>query len=86
MDMWNIAGILGMMGLLLAYGLQQAHILSRDMMRYHALNFAGAMLLIVSLLVHRNMAALVLEIIWVAITLGGMVRVMRRRSRQNGGE
>ena len=79
MDGWNICGVLGMICFILAYGLQQAHVVTRDHVRYQLLNLVGAGLLIASLLVHWNLPALVLEIVWVFITLYGLGRTLRKR-------
>lgn len=46
----------------------------------HLTNLAGAALLTVSLLVHHNLASLVLEGFWAAIALFGLYRAVRGRS------
>ena len=45
----------------------------------HLTNLAGAALLTVSLLVHFNLASLVLEGFWAAIALFGLFKTMRRQ-------
>ena len=45
----------------------------------HGTNLAGAALLTVSLLVHTNMASLVLEGFWAAIAIYGLVKAVRMR-------
>jgi hypothetical protein len=45
----------------------------------HGTNLAGAALLTVSLLVHTNMASLVLEGFWAAIAIYGLVKAVRLR-------
>jgi hypothetical protein len=45
----------------------------------HGTNLAGAVLLTVSLLVHTNMASLVLEGFWAAIAIYGLVKAVRLR-------
>ena len=45
----------------------------------NALNFAGASLLALSLIVNYNLPALALEVIWAAIALTGLVRRLGTR-------
>lgn len=45
----------------------------------HGTNLTGAALLTVSLLVHTNMASLVLEGFWAAIATYGLVKAVRQR-------
>ena len=43
----------------------------------HGLNLIGALLLVASLLVHVNMASLVLESVWAVIAVYGLVKAWR---------
>lgn len=45
----------------------------------HGTNLTGAALLTVSLLVHTNLASLVLEGFWAAIAIYGLVKAVRMR-------
>lgn len=45
----------------------------------HGTNLAGAVLLTLSLLVHMNIASLVLEVFWAAIALWGIARALAAR-------
>lgn len=45
----------------------------------HGTNLAGAALLTVSLLVHTNLASLILEGFWAAIALFGLGKALRQR-------
>jgi hypothetical protein len=45
----------------------------------HGGNLAGALLLVISLLVDTNLASLVMESIWAAIGLTGLIRAIRAR-------
>ncbi len=47
---------------------------------FNALNLLGAILLLISLSVHFNLAAVVLEGAWAAIALAGLVSALRVRS------
>lgn len=48
----------------------------------HGTNLTGAALLTVSLLVHTNIASLVLEGFWAAIAIYGLVKAVRMRRAQ----
>jgi predicted membrane protein len=50
-----------------------------DKLLFNALNLAGAILLLISLSVHFNLAAVVLEIAWAGIALTGLVKAIRER-------
>ena len=50
-----------------------------DKLLFNALNLAGAILLLISLSVHFNLAAVVLEIAWAGIALTGLVKAVRER-------
>ena len=48
---------------------------------FNVLNILGAILLLVSLTVHFNLAAVVLETVWALIATGGLIgEIVRRRS------
>jgi hypothetical protein len=53
---------------------------SMDKLLFNSLNLIGAILLLVSLSVHFNLAAVVLEVAWAAIALFGLVAALRARS------
>ncbi len=46
---------------------------------FNALNLAGAILLLISLSVHFNLAAVVLEVAWGIIALVGLIAALRAR-------
>jgi hypothetical protein len=75
----NIAGFAGMACIVFAYW----YITSRDRpdpFIQHGVNLAGAALLTLSLLVHMNLASLVLEGFWAAIAIWGLVKAARSRT------
>lgn len=47
---------------------------------FNALNLVGAVLLLISLSVNFNLAAVVLEVAWGAIALVGLIRALRKPS------
>ena len=50
-----------------------------DKLLFNALNLLGAILLLISLSVHFNLAATVLEVAWATIALAGMIGALRAR-------
>nr|WP_167072037.1 hypothetical protein [Sphingomonas vulcanisoli] len=48
-----------------------------DFRLFNAINLLGALLLIVSLLVHFNLASMVLEIAWGLIAAFGLIKALR---------
>ncbi|WP_260583612.1 CBU_0592 family membrane protein [Sphingopyxis sp. PET50] len=51
-----------------------------DPLLFNALNLVGAICLLVSLSVHFNLAAFVLEACWALIAIWGLARALRRRN------
>jgi O-antigen ligase len=70
----EIAGTVGVLCLLTAYFLLQKQKLSPTGGAYLGLNLAGAFLIMLSLLVHWNLPAFLLEAAWVWITLASMFK------------
>ena len=48
---------------------------------FNALNLIGAIMLLTSLSVHFNLAAVVLEAAWALIALGGLIGALRARAK-----
>lgn len=46
---------------------------------FNIANLGGAILLLISLSVHFNLAAFLLEIAWAAIAIGGIVSALRKK-------
>lgn len=79
-DLATIIGLVGSGLMVIAYG--YSNMAKRiDFLVFNVLNLVGALLLIYSLTVHMNMASMVLEIVWAAIALFGLVQVLRRTAR-----
>lgn len=76
----NIAGFAGMACIVFAYWYITSHD-RPDPFIQHGVNLAGAALLTLSLLVHMNLASLVLEGFWAAIAIWGLVKAARNRKR-----
>jgi phosphoglycerol transferase MdoB-like AlkP superfamily enzyme len=80
LDLANIAGFAGMACILGAYAYQTASARPNPFLQ-HGTNLVGAILLTISLLVHTNLASLVLEGFWAAIALFGLGKALLGRSR-----
>jgi hypothetical protein len=52
-----------------------------DSMRYQVLNFLGAIAILVSLLDHWNLPVFILETCWGAISVFGIVKALKSRTR-----
>jgi predicted membrane protein len=72
MDIFQIIGFIGMLFVVYAYFLLQTHKVTTVTLRFQLLNLIGAILLIISLLVHFNLGSFLIEIFWITITLYGM--------------
>lgn len=73
----TIIGLLGTLLVLLAFFLLQAGKLQGNRPVYQLMNAVGAVAIIVSLLYEFNLAAMLLEIAWLAISIYGLVRGVR---------
>lgn len=77
--MYDTIGLAGVFLILLAYFLLQTEKIAADEMRYPALNLAGAVLILISLTHTFNLASFVIEVCWIAISVYGIVKIIRRR-------
>lgn len=77
----NIIGILGSTLIVAAYAYNVYAPLVNAFI-YNGANLLGAVLLTISLLIHFNLASLLLEIVWIAIALGGLWKAHRERTEQ----
>lgn len=85
---WHDAiGFVGVALLIFAYGALQAGRIDAAKPAYSAINAAAAVLILVSLIFSFNAASFVIEVFWLAISLYGLRRSLRRRSSngQNAG-
>lgn len=73
----TVVGLIGSMIFLVAFVYANAA-KKLDPVRFNAMNLAGALMLLVSLSVHFNLAAFVLEAAWALIAIWGLVRALRR--------
>ena len=74
-------GLLGVGLILLAYLLLQTGRIKSEDLRYSLLNLVGALLIIASLMQDFNLPSFVMETAWVIISLIGLWRWFRSRSK-----
>ena len=78
MEAWhNVLGMLGSILILLAYFLLQYRKIAATDLIYSSMNATGAFLLVVSLCFDFNLAAFVVEVAWVLISIYGIWRCWR---------
>jgi hypothetical protein len=75
----DVIGLIGSVIFLGAFAYANA-VAQMDKLWFNALNLVGAILLLVSLSVHFNLAATVLEVCWGIIALVGLITALRKRS------
>ncbi len=77
----NVIGILGSALIVFAYA-YNVYAGSVNPFVYNGTNLLGALLLTISLLVHFNLASLLLEFVWIMIAVGGLFKAWRNRKEQ----
>lgn len=81
-DWTVIVGLVGMLVTLIAYFLLQAQKLHGNGLTYQLMNAVGALGVALSLLFGKfNLPAFLLEVVWLAISIYGIVVARRRRAR-----
>ena len=75
----DVAGVIGSVIVIVAYFATQAGWFSANDPRFAWANLAGAVLIIFSLLMDWNLAAFIMEIFWILISLFGLARYYSRR-------
>ncbi len=75
----NFLGLSGMVCFLLAYFMLQRNMWQAQSYRYFGANFAGSVLLILSLLIDWNLSAFLLEVAWAVISLWGIIKLNKLR-------
>ena len=82
MNTWviNSIGMLGTAMVVMAYFLMQVERVDPKSLSYNLINLIGAILLLISLWFHFNLASFVIEIFWIAASLIGLWKYWRRQS------
>ena len=74
---YNLVGFFGVGLLIAVYFANQQRWLRSDDWRFPAVNLAGSVLIFVSLLFEWNFPSAVIEVVWMLISLWGLVRSWR---------
>ncbi len=76
-----LANVIGITGSVLFMGafVYANRVEKMDKLLFNSVNLAGAVLLLISLSVHFNLAAVVLETAWALIALAGIVKALQER-------
>ncbi len=82
MKWFDLVGLAGVFCFLTSYALLQARRISVEDYCYTALNLAGAVLLMLSLFFAFNLASMLSQIMWIGISLFGLIKTKRERRRQ----
>lgn len=75
-------GMIGVTLLLIAYFLLSAGKWSSRDLCYQIFNGLGAALILFSLFFHWNLSAVVIEVVWIMISLMGICRILRTKYRK----
>ena len=76
----NIIGLVGSVLIVSAYA-YNVYASAVNAFVYNGTNLLGALLLTVSLMVHFNLASLLLEFVWIIIAVGGLIKASRDQAR-----
>lgn len=76
---YDFVGTIGVIMILAVYFLLQIERVDPQGLIYSSANFAGSGLIAVSLIYEFNFSAVLIEICWMAISLIGVVRIVRGR-------
>lgn len=76
----NVIGISGSALIVFAYA-YNVYARTVNPFVYNGTNLIGALLLTLSLMVHFNLASLLLEIVWIIIAIGGLWQAYRKQAR-----
>jgi len=76
----NVIGLLGSALIVFAYA-YNVYAKAVNPFVYNGTNLLGALLLTLSLIVHFNLASLLLEIVWIIIAIGGLIKARRDQTR-----
>lgn len=76
----NVIGLLGSALIVFAYG-YNVYAKAVNPFVYNGTNLLGALLLTLSLMVHFNLASLLLEIVWIIIAIGGLIKAYQDQAR-----
>lgn len=75
--LFTIIGLIGVSMSLGAYALLTRRVFTNRDPRYYLLNIVGTLFIALSIMVQWNLAAFVSQVIWISISIVGLVRARR---------
>jgi hypothetical protein len=78
LDLYNVAGVVGAVLVIVVYFATQQRWLSAEDWRFPLANLLGAGFILVSLMADWNLAAFLMEVFWVLISLYGLAQSLKR--------
>jgi len=81
--LFNIIGTAGVVLIILAYFMVQIEKIRSDQLSYSVLNLVGAILLLISLFWAWNTPSVIIECCWIAISLYGIFKVIKKRRQSD---
>ncbi|HJV24435.1 MAG TPA: hypothetical protein VJ673_02065 [Aromatoleum sp.] len=82
MNFPDVIGIIGVISCLIAYAGLQLQRFQQDDLRYLGLNILSPACLLYSLVHNFNLAAVITQVLWICLTLVGLIKAMRARGRR----
>jgi hypothetical protein len=74
-------GLIGVIIILVTYFLLNTSRISAHTLQYQILNFIGSWLILFSLLFNWNLAAVLIEVAWILISMMGAYRILTARHK-----
>jgi len=78
-DPATLVGIVGVALVLGMYVMLQVGRIRPETLTFSAANFVGSALILVSLYFHWNLPSVIIEVVWMATSIWGMVKYWRHR-------
>ena len=85
LEWYDWVGLFGVLLILLAYFVLQTGRIRGDGLTYQLMNLFGASGVLVSLYYKPNFSAILMEAAWVAVSIYGIVRGLRRKGETKSG-
>lgn len=79
MDIYNIIGFFGAFIYMFSYFLLQAKHITSEGVEYTILNLLGAIFILISLIEHFNLPSLILQVIWIGISIYGLIKYKKTK-------
>ena len=80
MTLYSIIGLLGVLTVLVAYGLMTSGRIAASEARYQWPNVIGTLMILVSMIEQWNLPAFIANVLWVAIGVYSLVRIYKKRA------